>query len=810
MSDDEDFEMPEDDMPETKAVASVRPSAQPSILVTEEVEQHSNVSPQEVKSALQDLSPAPIEVPVQSSSPPLPAPEKSTLSLQKSIRTSFSPSKSKPLPVMNSTTVDRCLEGNMYRIVAKYRNTYDLDRLLSPHIQKKAETLDRFSAVHLLEAKSLPRNSLAPDFVKLNKQASARKSQEKPLSRRKSAQDLYNVDERFYRYQRDVEAKIRRLEEEKTRVEKANCTFSPEIISKKRGENPRSVEEFYVDMMKHENRVKAKVKAMQDQTSQAQKSLENSFFRPQICEKSVEMTKKSPQIPAHEKLYRRYKEKLQRHMRSDSAGDLLSASMDSAVTMDSNKPFTPAINKTSLEIVRNQPFEVYLTEDAKRRAKRLEQIPAETSVQSVSSANSQALLLKKFKDKFNEAWKMIDADETGFLTYSKTIDLLKSLHFIENNPGSKTHDSERALLRRFWTILQLNDEESAEKNNVETVILAILNFQGQETEANSAEGAEPSPVSTVCRMENGVLRLNPGDTKRLHKIFLAWYDHRNKCVQKSNKNPTFKVPVSHTYRPVLSEASKRLTEDRKTKLAEQGYASHTDFLVAEAAKRAQAQKDREAKAEKNAMQECTFQPKIDKKASKLIGVVENRVKDSIAEQYMTLVREVPATKTEVLYQFATVSHQRRDFLAKTAQEREVERNDVECTFAPDLSLTADYGKETEIEFVQPIKGVEKAVERVVKARRASVEIAAMRAKGTPYSSNWRAVSPGNREDTPEGPVTVLAVQVNGRAAELCIRRGDNIDSLINIFLAQHRITGDIADEVRSQLTTQYMQLAGPD
>lgn len=804
MSDEDDFEMPEDDMPVTQVIVSVRPSAQPSVLITESVEQPSDISPEEVKSALQDLEPVAMpEAPAQLESISIPVPEVSKPSPQKSVRSSMSPVKGKAiLPLMNSVTVDR--------------NTYDLDRLLSPHIQKKAETLDRFSAAHLEEGKSLPRDSVSTDFVKRNRELAGRQSQEQPMSRRKSVEDIYKVEERFYSYQKGVEAKVRKMEEEKMRKEKAICTFRPAILEKSKEANPRSADRFYEEMMRHEQRFQAKIKAAREQTSQAQQSQEDSFFRPQLCEKSMEMIKKNPNLPAHEKLYQTHKQKLQRHIKSESVADM-SASLDSEATQDSVKPFTPAINKKSLSLTRDQPFEVYLTEDAKRRAKRLSEVPADSPSKPAPSSNSVLLLMKKFREEFAEAWKALDEDVAGTLTYSKTADLLKQLHFIKNQNGSKEYEAERTLFRSIWKVLRLADEDAAPKDNVETLVLAIMNFPVKETPAIPAEskgdqsekGSEAAD-STIGRLESGVLVLSPGDTLRLHLRFKALYDHRASIVQRSNKNPSFKAPVEHSYRPQLSKASKRLTDNRKEQLAAQGFKTHEDFLVAEAFKKEQALKDKQSKAEKANLKECTFQPKIDKHAAKKIGVVQERVKDNIAKDYISMTQYSLEPKTDVLYQFATVTRQRRNYLAKSAQEREMERNEIECTFAPDRSLTANYDEEHDDIMAVPAKGVDKAVERLVRGRRQSVELAMIREKGMPFSSSWLALHSHHYDDEqPEQPATILAVQVNGRAAELSIRPGDTLDFLINVFLDKHRLTGPEAEDIRAQLTAQYHQMSGP-
>jgi hypothetical protein len=280
-------------------------------------------------------------------------------------------------------------------------------------------------------------------------------------------------------------------------------------------------------------------------------------------------------------------------------------------------------------------------------------------------------------------------------------------------------------------------------------------------------------------------------------------------VQRSNKNPSFKAPVEHSYRPQLSKASKRITDDRKEQLAAQGFKTHEDFLVAEAFKKEQALKDKQNKAEKANMKECTFQPKIDKHAAKKIGVVQERVKDNIAKDYISMTQYSLEPKTDVLYQFATVTRQRRNYLAKSAQEREMERNEIECTFAPDRSLTANYDQEHDDIMAVPAKGVDKAVERLVRGQRQSVELAMIREKGMPFSSSWLALHSHHYDEQPEQPATILAVQVNGRAAELSIRPGDSLDFLINVFLDKHRLTGPEAEDIRAQLTAQYHQMSGP-
>ena len=175
---------------------------------------------------------------------------------------------------------------------------------------------------------------------------------------------------------------------------------------------------------------------------------------------------------------------------------------------------------------------------------------------------------------------------------------------------------------------------------------------------------------------------------------------------------------------------------------------------------------------------------------------------------MQLLKETypnPRNKTELLYQLATISKVRKSRMAKTPGEREIEKCSLDLTFTPDTSKTITYSNSF-TDIAMPAKGVDKAIERLARGRRVSQLITTMRETGTTNRGTWK-VDPYASE-IPEEPMIVLAVQINGRAQELRVRHGENLETTLQVFTSQHRLGGMEADLVHEELRRQYLQATG--
>ena len=713
------------------------------------------------------------------------------------------------IPVINSSTIDPI--------------KYDLDRLLDPKIQKQAETGDRFSASHQAPPPRKQRNPDEPDFLKLNRESALRPrassgySYDEGDKRLSHHPDPVNVEERFYKYRRNVEEKVKKLEEELARREKAQCTFEPEILEKRKdNEVPRSAESFFKDQMLHKKLVTTKVEVLRQKAEAAYSQEERTLFTPKLCEQSMKMLAAKPQDsqPRHDQLYQQHRRLLKQHVRNSDISPSLDASDLSSTSQSSVRAFTPAINKASQRIVRDKPVEVYLMEDAARRQRARNSVPTQEAPVTLVTSASQLLLMKKFKEEFQSAWA--EVSETDEINYSKVGELLKVLKFIDNQNAAGGYLAERELVRSIWSLMRLEDESSVSKANLETLLCAVMAFPQSETAPPAQEPSHSEEDSEQAkpqgpgfgRMEEGKLVLGPGDTKKMHRFYRPWYDHRAAATAKSSLNPTFKSPVEYSYQPQLSKGSQRLTEARMESITSKGYQQHHDYLADEGRDRAKRIEELAGKYEQEEMKECAFHPATDKRSKKILAEVEARESEGLAQDYFRLLHTSdgkPKEKTTILFELSTLADQRRGKLAKTKAEREMEKNATECIFEPETVVPLGTIK-ADLEVKQlPARGVDKTVERLLKARR---DFEALQAKKERGLTNQEAAVP-QHTDRADSALT-FSVQVNGRPEELRILPEDNFSVVLTAFVSQHRLGEEEIAGVQEELKQQYRAAFGKD
>lgn len=715
------------------------------------------------------------------------------------------------IPVVNSSTIDR--------------EKYDLDRLMDPKIQKQAETGDRFSASHYGPPPRKQREPNEPDFLKLNSVGATQPRVRPSYSydgreeRHSHYPDPVNVKGRFYDYMNKVAEKVKKLEEELTRREKAQCTFEPEILEKrKENEAPRSATAFFQDQMLHKKLVSTKIEVQRQKAEEAFSQAESTLYAPKLCAQSMKLLAAKPPDtqPRHELLYQQHRKQMKQHVRNSDISPSLDESDLSSTSQSSARPFTPAINKASQRIVRDKPVEVYLMEDAARRQKARSSVPQQEAPVSLVTSASQLLLMKRFKEEFAAAWA--EVSETDEINYSKVGELLKALKFIDNQSAAGGYLAERELVRSIWPLLHLEDESSVAKRNIETLLCAVMAFPQAETAPAVKEPSPPAesadsehskvPSPGFGRVEEGVLLLGLGDTKKVHRFYKSWYDHRAAATTKSTLNPTFKSPVEHSYQPQLSRGSQRLSEAHMDSLTSKGYQNHHDYLADEGNVRAKRLQELAGKFEAETMKECAFQPATDKRSKKILAEVEEKEAEGLAQDYFRLLRSSdgrPREKTAVLFELATLADQRRGKLAKTKAERDLEKNAAECIFEPETVVPLGTIKADLEVRPLPARGVDKTVERLLKARQEFEALQARRERGLTNQD-----APVLQRLQSAEPETILSVQVNGRAEEMRIHPGDDFGTALRAFASQHRLSEDDFTAVQDQMKQQYRTAFGQD
>lgn len=672
------------------------------------------------------------------------------------------------MPVVNSFTTDP--------------DKYDLDRLTDPKTQKQAETGHRFSAPHMTPPSRKQRNPDETDFLQRNRLSAAHPKARPSLSCDEAAKRPSHTPDRFDKYRRGVEEKLAKLKEDLASRELEQCTFEPVILNKRKpGEVPRSSETYFQHQMQHKKLVSAKIQTLREQVEAAATP---RSFTPTLCAQSIRLLASRPQDsqPRHEQLYQQHRKHLQGRIPCSEAS--LDVSQLSDCSQSSVLTYSPAISKSSQRLVRDKPVEVYLMEDAARRQRAKSALPAPQAPVSLITPASQALLMKRFQQEFQSVWTEISGTEQ--MNYSQVAKLLQALRFIENKSTAENYHAERVLLSSIWPLLGLESESSASKQNLDTLLCAVMGFSQTETppkqtdEEEELTDKELDKAPTFGRVEEGVFVLGPGDTRRIHRFYRAWYNHR---TARSHMSPACNRSVEYSHQPSLSKGSQRLTASHLQTIAAKGYKQHCDFLADEGRSRVQRLEELAKKFETQSLKECVFKPKTDKKNKRILARMKARDSEGLTQDYYRLLRSSGRReKTAVLFDLAPLADQRRQKLARTKTELDLEKSTLECKFEPQTEVPLGT-IQADLQAAQlPARGVDKTVERLLRARRDYETLQAKKARGETNKS-------------------ALSVSIRGQLQHFQL--GDKFAVLFRAFAEKHKLSSEEGKAVEAQLRAQY-------
>jgi len=621
------------------------------------------------------------------------------------------------MPVVNSFTSDPV--------------KYDLDRLTDPKTQKQAETGHRFSAPHMTPTVRKQRNPNEPDIIQRNCLSAAQPKTRPSHSYDEAAKrPSHTPENHFDKYRRGGEEKLARLREELDSRERQQCTFEPNILEKRKpDEAPRSAETYFLHQMQHKQLVSTKIQALREQVEAAATP---RSFTPTLCAKSIRLLAARPHDskPRHEQLYQQHRKHLQSKIHCSEAS--LDVSQLSDCSQSSALTFSPAISKASLRIARDRPVEVYLMEDAARRQRAKSALSVTEAPVSLITPASQALLIKRFREEFQSVWT--DLCDTEQMNYTQVAKLLTALKFIENKSTSGNYHAERVLVHSIWTLLGL--EGSASKQNLETLLCAVMGFPQTETapkqtgeveEELTAKEMDKTP--TFGRVEEGVFVLGLGDTRRIHRFYSTWYDRR--------------TAQSH-----MRRASNRSVE-------------------------------------------YFHQPSLSKSSQRLLARMKVRESEGLTQDYYQLLRtsEGRREKTAVLHDFASLASKRRQQLAKTKAELDLEKSAAECSFKPQTEVPLGTIQVDLQATPLPVRGVDKTVERLIRARK---EYEALQTK----------------KERGETSQSALSVSIRGQLQHF--QPGSKFTVLLRTFTEKHKLGSEESKAVEAQLRAQYRAKFGKE
>lgn len=526
-----------------------------------------------------------------------------------------------------------------------------------------------------------------------------------------------DVQSRFYKYKERVNEKLEKIAKDVSQEEMKECTFKPKI---KGDGSRRTVQEFVNEMQKFEKQKQEKLKAMREESEKVQHSDEHPH-KPQICEKSMQILAKKGENasePVYEKLYKSSKQPKKSESESSSTEKL---------------PFKPTVNQKSRELIRTEPIDKHLYEDALRRINKEPEAPPKTQKEKFANAKSIEVLAEKLEKEFNSTFEALDPDCRGRLNYSVTVNFLQQLYFINNNPENPRNDDEKSLVVKMWRLLGGDESGTVSKENLKTFVLAVMDCYI----SNEAGDNEASNLTTsIGKLVDGEFVLLKNEVNRLHRAFYMFYENRSSHKTSTKK---YKSKVEYSFRPQIDEASLKLAENVRTNRTQEtgSRTKHEDYLISEKQKLQDKLEQLKKELQKKETEECTFKPTVTEMPS--YQMAKKEPKDSLSQDYKKLSEEHKSThRTELLYNLSGSQKRRKEQLAKTGEELEAQKDKEECTFAPKIEKPTVY-EETDL---YEKKGVNEFINKLQKGRRNKEFFKSMTERGYPYEGELKPLQFG--------------------------------------------------------------------
>ncbi len=283
--------------------------------------------------------------------------------------------------------------------------------------------------------------------------------------------------------------KMELIKQENENKELEECTFKPKLVTKNTAGRRRNLDQFLSDQRKHEEDKALKRNIILEQESQVEAGV---IHHPEINESSRKMLAKrrNQGQPVHERLYgiSKAKKKINQIIEDVESENLDQSEISNQVVKapkkktesQKNETFAPVINTRSKEIVRDQPVQDLLYNDALRRkdmnALRKQKIIKESTKKktTVNESNIEYLIHrfnKEFEPTFEAVANQGEEEPSEILNYRQLGELLFDMGFLSGSASSESE--ERILLSSMWTGLGGADNEGLHKEVIRAFLLAV-------------------------------------------------------------------------------------------------------------------------------------------------------------------------------------------------------------------------------------------------------------------------------------------------------------------------------------------------
>ena len=267
---------------------------------------------------------------------------------------------------------------------------------------------------------------------------------------------------RLYGYQSAVDQKLEKLVDEQESRVMEECTFRPSTNTHR---SSRSFSEFLSEQLQYESKKQEKLEELRGEKEKC--SVDSSFFRPNLCEKSLKLlSQRRDDESVFIQLYRRG---------NTSIG---SPSLD-----DSDCTFTPQVNSRPRKFEREGSISEHLYSDALRRQNR-PQATEHLNTSKMVNKESEKFVVTKLTADFSQAFDSLSEDDN--LGYSMFVVLLQQLNFIKNDPNTGSFTDERFLVVQAWD--SLSQEGVVSKGQLLGFLMGVMNYSSRKKALHSTYG----------------------------------------------------------------------------------------------------------------------------------------------------------------------------------------------------------------------------------------------------------------------------------------------------------------------------------
>lgn len=480
------------------------------------------------------------------------------------------------------------------------------------------------------------------------------------ILRKQQRQNRGKTHERAKEFHDNKRKKIELIKQEKEMKEMDACTFKPQLVSRQLDQR-RNFDEFLEAQRKHEEEKNLKRNILLEQESQMESGV---VHHPEINEASRKMlaNKRDVNKPVHERLYGLSKGTKINQIINDENYEARNnlpvqrqASAKVKVSRADQETFAPVINQRSKEIVRDQPVQELLYNDALRRKDMTELRKQQNTIKEKSKRSRELnetnieYLIHKFNKEFEPAFEAVSSQgEEGaseILNYRQLGELLFDMGFLSGSASSESE--ERILLSSMWTGLGGAQSDGLNKEVIRAFLLAVEGVKITDSVKSPSE-------EEFGQMKDGDFY---PDCPKISKLFKLMYLNRIRHAGDRGKKRKVEADVAQTctFQPILTENTQSLAQKYRQKIAdncEGGKITVLDILTAQTNKEQWIEETKKEIAKKEA-QECTFRPMINES----IPVRQDETLQSTGDKCFDL------------YQLAAVKPKNR--VDKTKEEYEV-------------------------------------------------------------------------------------------------------------------------------------------